>query len=113
MLASAACLPCRDSHCTEQGPAVKRRMPLLSACPAVTFEGTAGAQNLAGYAEQVELKFEFGSARRSEYAVVVRRPRLGGSDVQGEVQVLQQQRSFQEQSSFTEELRGASTTLST
>ena len=78
-----------------QGPTVKRRVPSLSACPAVTFEGTAGAQNLAGYAEQVELKFEFGSARRSEYAVVVRRPRLGGSDVQGEVQVLQQQRSFQ------------------
>ena len=113
MLASVVCLLCRDSDGTKLGPAAKRRLPLSSACPAVTFEGTAGAQNLAGYAEQVELKFEFGSAKRSEYAFVVRRPRLGGSDVQGEVQVLQQHRSFQEQSSFTEELRGASTTLST
>ncbi len=113
MLANCVCLPCKDGDGTEQGLAAQGRAPSLSACPAVTFEGTAGAQNLAGYAEQVELKFEFGSARRSEYAVVVRRPRLVGSDVQGEVQVLQQQRSFQEQSSFTEELRGASTTLST
>ena len=113
MLANCVCLPCKDGDGTEQGLAAQGRTPSLSACPAVTFEGTAGAQNLAGYAEQVELKFEFGSARRSEYAVVVRRPRLGGSDVQGEVQVLQPQRSFQEQSSFTEELRGASTTLST
>jgi outer membrane protein assembly factor BamA len=79
-------------------------------CCSGTAEISLGLANNLGYAEDVKVSVEIGSKSSTDFALEFTKPRLYGAPVNTTCTAHQQNRNY-EQSSYSDQLRGASTML--
>ena len=86
----------------------------FSTCPANAAgqaEAAVSFTNVLGYAENLTLSGQYGTASSNEFSATLAKPRPSGRPVSAELQVLQQFTNFQKWSSFSELLRGGIVSL--